>query len=96
MLLDYELAISCALAALAILHLIDLRRKGLKVRQQQRSNENAVGASRDPTITNQAGAPSSQGPGNDSLGHWYHQLIVVLLILALIWFGGRIWVEAWR
>lgn len=96
MLLDYELAVSCALAALAILYIIDLRRKWLKVREQLRTNENAVAAPRDPTIPHRAGAPNSQEPRNDNPGHWYHRLIVVLLILALIWFGSRIWIEAWR
>ena len=96
MVLDYELAISCALAALAILYIIDRRRKWLKVREQLRSNANAVVAPRDPTFSNRAGAGSSEEPGNDNPGHWYHRVIVVLLILALIWFGGRIWIVAWQ
>ena len=96
MLLDYELAISCALAALAILYIVDLRRRWLRVREQLPSNENAVDLPGDPTATNQAGAQSAREPGSDDPGRWYHRLIVVLLILALIWFGGRIWVEAWR
>lgn len=94
MLLDYELAVSCALAALAILRIIHLRRKWLRVREQRRSIGNAVDASRDPTATKQTGARSSQDLGDENVGQAYDRLIVVLLILALLWFGGRIWLEA--
>ena len=93
MFLDYELAISCALAALVILHIIHLRRKWLRVREQRRSIGNAVDTSRDPTWINQAGARHSQDVGNQSSGRSYDRVIVILLVLALLWFGGRIWME---
>jgi len=92
--LDYELAISCALAALAILRIIDLRRKWLRVRKQLRSIENPVDAPRESAEPSQASPRSPHELGNESAGLFSDRLIVFLLILAVLWFGGRIWMGA--
>ena len=94
MLLDYELAISCALAALAILRIVHLRRRWLRVREQLRSIKNPIDASRESAPASRASTRSPHDRGNESADLFYDRLIVLLLILAVLWFGGRIWIGA--
>ena len=94
MLLDYELAISCALAALAILRIIHLRRRWLRVREQLRSIKNPIDAPRESAPASQASTRNAHDRGNESADLFYDRLIVLLLILAVLWFGGRIWTGA--
>jgi len=93
-LLDYELAISCALAALAILRIVHLRRRWLRVREQLRSIKNPIDASRESAPASQASARNAHDRGKDSAELFYDRLIVLLLVLAVLWFGGRIWMGA--
>lgn len=89
--LDYELAISCALAALAILRILHLRRKALGVREKRRSIKKTVDALQKSTMTSQTSPRSPVDRGDESSGRFYDRLIVLLLIVAVLWFGGRIW-----
>ena len=59
MLLDYELAISCALAAVAILRIIDRRRRLLRLRDRLPSVRTGVDPSHDAAATKQVGALAS-------------------------------------
>jgi len=89
--LDYELAIACAVAALAIMRIVQLRLRWLKAREQLRSIKNPVDASRESAKTDQANARSPHALGNEKKDHFYDRLIVLLLVLAVLWSGGRIW-----
>ena len=94
MLLDYELVISCALAAVAILRIIDQRRRMLRLRERLRSVRTGMEPSHDAAATKQGGARASQDLHDERMGHFGDRLVVLLLVLALLWFGGRIWMEA--
>ena len=94
MFLNYELAISCALAALVIMHIIHMRRKWLRLREQRRSIENQVNASRESAQTNLASLQKPPALNEERAELFYHRFIMLLLILALLWFAGRIWMEA--
>ena len=92
--LDYALAISCAFGALVILHIIDLRRRKLRLRQRIRALGKPIDASRTPPATNHPGTRSNDDGGDETAPGLYDRVIVLLLILALLWFAGRIWLEA--
>ena len=94
MLLDYELAISCALIAVAILRIIDQRRRLLRLRERLRSVRTGMDPSHDVAATKQVEARASQDLDDERMGHSGDRLVVLLLVLALLWFGGRIWMEA--
>ena len=94
MLLDYELVISCALAAVAILYIIDQRRRLLRLRERLRSVRTGMDASHDAAATKQVRARASQDLHDERMGHSGDRLVVLLLVLALLWFGARIWMEA--
>ena len=94
MLLDYELAISCALAALAILRILHQRRRLLRLRERLRSVRTGIDPSHDAAATKQVGARVTQDLHDERMGHSGDRLVVLLLVLALLWFGTRIWMEA--
>ena len=93
MLLDYELAISCALGALVILRIIHLHQESRRLRDLRRLMESSINVPRDPTGKNQAAAQDSQERPAGKPWPLYDRLIVLLLILALLWFAGRIWLQ---
>ena len=93
MLLDYELAISCALGALVILRIIHLHQESRRLREQRRLMESSINRPRDPTGENQAAAQDFQERPEGKPWPLYDRLIVVVLILALLWFAGRIWLQ---
>ena len=94
MLLDYELVISCALVAVAILRIIDQRRRLLRLRERLRSVRTGMDASHDAAATKRVGLPRPQDLDDECMGHSGDRLVVLLLVLALLWFGARIWMEA--
>jgi len=90
-LLDYELAFSCALAALAILRIIHLRRKSRRVAEQLHAINNPADEPKKSAYAHHAGPRNPRDQGNEIDGLFYDRLIVLLLVLAMLWFGGRIW-----
>ena len=94
MLLDYELAISCALAALAILRIVHLRRKWHRVCERRRTIESNGDAPRGSSASRQTDPQDVDDLRNEDTGLFDDRLIMLLLILALLWFGGRIWMAA--
>lgn len=92
-LLDYELAISCALGALVILRIIHLHQESRGLRDLRRSIERGINGPRDPTGKSQAAAQDSQVRPAGKPWPLYDRLIVLALILALLWFAGRIWLQ---
>jgi len=92
-LLDYELAISCALAALVILRIIHLHQELRRLRDLRRFMESSINGPRDPTGKSQAAAQDSQERPAGKPWPLYDRLIVLVLILALLWFAGRIWLQ---
>ena len=94
MLLDYELAISCALAAVAILRIIDRRRRLPRLRDRLPSVRTGMDPSHDAATTKQVGARASHDLQDERMGNSGDRLAVLVLLLALLWFGSRIWMEA--
>ena len=94
MFLDYELAISCALAALVILRIIHLHQELRRQRELRRLMESSINRPRDPTGKNQAATQDSKARPAGKPWPLYDRLIVLVLILALLWFAGRIWLQA--
>ena len=90
---DYELIISCALGALVIMHIINTRRRILRVRERLRSAANPLDVSRAPPLANKADVQSFDDVADEAKWRSHDRLIVLLLILALLWFTGRIWLE---
>lgn len=93
MLLDYELAVSCALGALVILRIIHLHQASRRLRELRRLMKIDVNGPRDPTVNNQAAAQDSLERPEGKPWPLYDRLIVLVLILALLWFAGRIWLQ---
>ena len=93
MLLDYELAISCALGALVILRIIHLHQESRRLRELRRLMESDINGPREPIGENQAAAQDSQERPEGKPWPMYDRLIVLALILALLWFAGRIWLQ---
>lgn len=52
-----------------------------------------INGPRDPTGKNQAAAQDSQERPAGKPWPLYDRLIVLVLILALLWFAGRIWLQ---
>jgi hypothetical protein len=92
-LLDYELAISCAFGALVILRIIHLHQASRRLRELRRLMESGINGPCDPTGTSQAAAQDSQERPEGKPWPQYDRLIVLALILALLWFAGRIWLQ---
>lgn len=90
---DYELIISCALGALVILHIINTRRRILRMRERLRSAANPIDVARAPPVANMADVQSLDDLADEAKWRLHDRLIVLLLILALLWFAGRIWLE---
>ena len=90
-LLDYELAISCALAALVILRIIHLHQASLRLRERLRLIKSGINRPHDPAGLSQATAHDSVDRSEKKRWPPYDRLIVLVLILALLWFAGRIW-----
>ena len=94
MLLDYELAISGALGALVILRLVHLRREWRKVREKLDSITTATGDLRDAEMmAKRGGKHNSQSSPAGTPSLFADRLIICLLVIALLWFGGRIWMQ---
>jgi hypothetical protein len=91
---EYELIVFCGIIALGVVHLIDMRlqwlkyRKTLRARTKNGSAEQGSGEGAQPS----ADAPlPAHGSRN---GKRFHRFVMTLLILALIWSGILVWVEA--
>ena len=93
MLLDYELAISCALAAVAILRLVHLRREWRRVREKLNLVAKSADDLRDTEMAKRAGKHISPPKSAGTQGLFVDRLIICLLVIALLWFGGRIWMQ---
>jgi len=92
--LDYELAISCALGALVILRIIHLHQESRRLRDLRRFIESSINLPRDPTGNIQVAAQDSQERPAGKPWPLYDRLIVLALVLALLWFAGRLWLQA--
>ena len=93
MLLDYELAISCAFAALVILRIVHLRRKWRRVREQLNSITTATDDLRDTKRRKLTVEHTFQRKAGESWSPFADRLIIYLLVIALLWFGGRTWMQ---
>lgn len=87
---DFELALFCGIAALAIMRIMDLRRRVRRVRELRSIAQRPADSNRDPES-----APNlkSGDPANDTRWRASDWAIVALLVLALLWFAWRIWME---
>ena len=93
MVLDFELAISCAFAALVILRLVHYRREWRSMREKLNSIATAEGDARDTGVTTKRGDKHASPPKSAGTSLFVDRLIIYLLVLALLWFGGRIWMQ---
>ncbi len=93
MLWDYELAISCGLAAIAVLHVMDLRRRGRRLRDLQRIGKRPVDDNKDRMVTQNSTIGDARDPADEVRLRTSDRLILLLLVLALFWFAWRIWME---
>ena len=92
-LLDYELAISCALGALVILRIIQLHRTSRRLRELRRLMKSDVNGPCDPIGKDQDAAQDFLERPEGKSWPLYDRLIVLALILAMLWFAGRIWLQ---
>ena len=90
---QYELIVTCAIAALAIMHIINLQRRIMDMRKRQRALRKSLDVPRNSTAKPSSGADGSPDLGLDSNDRRYSNFILALLILMLIWMGYRIWME---
>lgn len=90
---DFELAISCGLAALAIMHIMNLRRRVCRMRELQSIAQRPADGNHDPKSAPNLTTGDAGDPANDTRLRASDWLIVALLVLALLWFAWRIWME---
>ncbi len=89
-LLEYELAILCALAALAIMRIISQRRRLRRQRELRRTIWNGIDASHDLSAIEQAIARKTKHLEDEHAERKYDNAVILVLILALFWLGGRL------
>ena len=89
-LLEYELAILCALAALAIMRIISQRRRLRRQRELRRTIWNGIDASHDLSAIEQAIAQKTKHLEDEHAERKYDNVVILVLILALFWLGGRL------
>ena len=89
-LLEYELAILCALAALAIMRIISQRRRLRRQRELRRTIWNGIDASHDLSAIEQAIAQKTKHLEDEHAERKYDNAVILILILALFWLGGRL------
>ena len=89
-LLEYELAIWCALTALAIMRIINQRRRLRRQRELRRTIWNGVDASHDLSAIEQAIAQKTKHLEDEPAERKYDNFVILVLILALFWLGGQL------
>ena len=89
-LLDYELPILCGLAALAIMRIISQHRRLRRQRELRRSSWSGIDASQDLSAIEQAIAQRTKHLKDEHAERKYDNVVILVLILALFWLGGRL------
>ncbi len=89
-LLDYELPILCGLAALAIMRIISQHRRLRRQRELRRTIWNGIDASQDLSAIERAVAQRTKHLEDEHAERKYDNAVLLILILALFWIGGRL------
>ena len=91
--LEYELIVTCAIAALAIMFVFRQRRRIRALRDRHQSHPTTPDRSADETINSLTEGDGSDDASQSAADRQYYRIIVTILVLALIWFGYRIWTD---
>jgi hypothetical protein len=91
---EYELIVFCGIIALGVVHLIDMRLRWLKNRKTLRARAKDGSAERGSGEGAQPGTDAPLPAHGSRNGERFHRFVMALLILALIWSGILVWVEA--
>ena len=89
-LLEYELPILCALAALAIMRIISQRQRIRRQRELRRTIWHGIDASQDLSAIEQSIAQKTKHLEDEPTQQKYDNFVILVLILVLIWLGGRL------
>ena len=89
-LLKYELAILCALAALAIMRIISQRQRLRRQRDLRRTTWHGIDASQDLSAIEQAIAQKAKHLEDEPAQRKYDNFVILVLILVLFWLGARL------
>lgn len=91
---DYELITVCAIAALAIMLIIDQRRKIVASRKRHRLMQDVLQGRIDPASLRAQADSQPPDPRKVKADRRYYYFVMTLLILVLLWSTYRIWTEA--
>ncbi len=89
-LLEYELAILCGLAALAIMRIISQRHRLRRQRELRRTIWHGIDASQDLAAIEQAIAQKTKHLEDEHAEQKYDNVVIIVLILVLFWLGGQL------
>lgn len=89
-LLEYEPAILCAVAALAIMRIISQRQRIRRQRELRRTIWHGIDASQDLSTIEQAIAQKTKHLEDEPTQQKYDNFVILVLILVLFWLGGQL------